>query len=132
MFRKPFANADTQQDVKPWEKRFEKGGKAVEEEEGESVAESGRFFIRNLPYVCSEEDLEELFSKYGPLSEVYLPVDKLTKKPKGFAFITFMMPEHAVKAFSDLDGTVFKVGLYSYYKHKADYNNLVLVTNDKQ
>lgn len=26
----------------------------------------------------------------------------------GFAFVTFMMPEHAVQAFNDLDGHVFQ------------------------
>ena len=26
----------------------------------------------------------------------------------GFAFITFMMPEHAVEAFNELDGRVFQ------------------------
>lgn len=30
-------------------------------------------------------------------------------KPKGFAFITYMMPEHAVKALAELDGQVFQV-----------------------
>ena len=48
----------------------------------------------------------------GPLTEVNLPVDSLTKKVKGFAFITFMIPEHAVKAFSELEGTVFQVNKY--------------------
>ena len=50
-----------------------------------------------------------LSSITGPLTEVNLPIDSLTKKIKGFAFITFMMPEHAVKAFTELDGTTFQV-----------------------
>lgn len=45
----------------------------------------------------------------GPLTEVHLPVDSLTKNVKGFGFVTFMIPEHAVKAFTELDGTVFQV-----------------------
>ena len=48
----------------------------------------------------------------GPLTEVHLPVDTLTKKTKGFAFITYMIPEHAVKAFSELDGTSFMVNTH--------------------
>lgn len=36
-------------------------------------------------------------------------MDKSTMKPKGFAFITYMMPEHAVKALAELDGQVFQV-----------------------
>ena len=52
-----------------------------------------------------------LFSKYGPLSEVLLPVDRVTKKGKGIAFITFLMPEHGVLAFNELDRQIFQVGL---------------------
>ena len=73
----------------------------------ESVGESGRIFIRNLPYSATEDDISALFSKFGPLSETTVPVDKNTRKYKGFAFVTFMMPEHAVKAFSELDGSTF-------------------------
>ena len=49
------------------------------------------------------------FLQTGPLTEVHLPIDNITKKVKGYAFITFMMPEHAVKAYAELDGTVFLV-----------------------
>lgn len=31
----------------------------------ENVAESGRIFIRNLPYTISENELQLLFEKYG-------------------------------------------------------------------
>ena len=51
-----------------------------------------------------------LYSFTGPLTEVSLPIDTLTKKLKGFAFVTYMIPEHAVKAFSELDGIIFQVG----------------------
>lgn len=33
-------------------------------------------------------------------------MDSITRKSKGFGVITFLMPEHAVKAYSELDGTV--------------------------
>lgn len=42
----------------------------------------------------------------GPLSEVSLPVDKVTRAPKGFGTVTFLMPEHAVTAYTELDGSV--------------------------
>ncbi|XP_074526103.1 putative RNA-binding protein 19 [Halichoeres trimaculatus] len=82
--------------------------KLKEDEEEEDVAESGRLFIRNLPYTCSEEEITELFSKHGPLSEVLFPIDNLTKKPKGFAFVTYMIPENAVTALAQLDGHIFQ------------------------
>ena len=38
-----------------------------------------------------------------------LPVDRFTKKIKGFAHVKFSPPEIAVKALADLDGSVFQV-----------------------
>uniref|UniRef100_A0A8D0AZ99 Probable RNA-binding protein 19 n=1 Tax=Sander lucioperca TaxID=283035 RepID=A0A8D0AZ99_SANLU len=82
--------------------------KLKEDEEEEDVADSGRLFIRNLPYTCSEEEIKELFAKHGPLSEMLFPIDNLTKKPKGFAFVTYMIPENAVTALAQLDGHIFQ------------------------
>jgi len=31
----------------------------------ESIAESGRIFIRNLPFITTEEELQTIFEKYG-------------------------------------------------------------------
>ncbi|XP_026684167.1 probable RNA-binding protein 19 [Diaphorina citri] len=73
----------------------------------EDIAESGRIFVRNLSYTVTEDDLTKLFEKYGPLAEVILPIDKETDKTKGFALVTFLMPEHATQAYQHLDGTVF-------------------------
>nr|XP_015828071.2 probable RNA-binding protein 19 isoform X2 [Nothobranchius furzeri] len=78
------------------------------DEEEEDVSESGRLFIRNLPYTCTEEEMKELFTKHGPLSEVLFPIDSLSKKPKGFAFVTYMIPENAVTALAELDGHIFQ------------------------
>jgi multiple RNA-binding domain-containing protein 1 len=83
-----------------------------EQEEGvkqtETVGDSGRIFLRNLSYTVTEDDIREVFEEFGPLSEVNLPIDKMTRKSKGFAFVTFMMPEHAVQAFSQLDGSTLQ------------------------
>ncbi|CAH1372547.1 unnamed protein product [Tenebrio molitor] len=72
----------------------------------EDIAESGKIFIRNLSYTTTEDDIETLFKNFGPLAEVNLPVDSVSKKIKGFGTVTFVMPEHAVKAYGDLDGNV--------------------------
>ena len=62
------------------------------------VIESGKVFVRNLPYTTTEEDLQEIFKQYGEVSEVDLPVDHITSKVKGFATITFLYPQNAVEA----------------------------------
>ena len=74
----------------------------------ENIEENGRLFVRNLNYQCTVEDLEELFKQYGPTTEINLPIDQLTQKIKGYAFITFMFPEHAKSAFQELDRSTFQ------------------------
>lgn len=76
--------------------------------ETEPIGESGRLFVRNLNYSCKVDDLEELFSKYGEISDIHYPIDKTTSLPKGFAYVEFMFPNDAVKAYEELNGTIFQ------------------------
>lgn len=85
--------------------------------------ENGRLFVRNLCYACKEEDLEKLFKPYAPLVETNMPIDQFSKKPKGFAYITFMFPEKALKAFSDLDGTIFQGRMLHILPGKSKQDN---------
>ncbi|KAJ2498315.1 Multiple RNA-binding domain-containing protein 1 [Coemansia sp. RSA 1972] len=71
------------------------------------IHETGRLFVRNLPYMATEDDLRTTFEPFGPLSEVHMPISKDTKRPKGFAYIAYLLPEHAVKAYKALDNKVF-------------------------
>ena len=108
-----------------WEKRGEKPWElktallSSKEAEPESIAESGRLFIRNLSYLTTEEHLTELFGKFGPLTEATIPLDKVTGKPTGLGFVTFMLPEHAVKAYEALDGQIFQGRLMHILPAKA-------------
>lgn len=47
------------------------------------------------------------FVYQGPITEVIVPIDKVTRKIKGYGIITFLFPEHAIKAYSELDGNIF-------------------------
>ena len=76
--------------------------------EDETIADSGRLFLRNLSYTVTEDSLTETFEKFGPLTEVTIPLDRNTNRPTGLGFVTFMLPEHAVKAYESLDGQVFQ------------------------
>ena len=78
-----------------------------ENEEEVDLAESGRLFVRNLPFSCSEDDLTGYFSKFGPIADVSIPVDALGKR-KGFGYVLFVVPEHAVEALSRADGKSFQ------------------------
>uniref|UniRef100_A0A915ARL0 RRM domain-containing protein n=1 Tax=Parascaris univalens TaxID=6257 RepID=A0A915ARL0_PARUN len=73
-----------------------------------AILETGRLFLRNLPYSCTEDDLQYLLKKYGEVADLQMIINKKTGMCKGFAIVTYVFPENAVAAFSALDGTIFK------------------------
>ncbi|KAL2244495.1 UNVERIFIED_CONTAM: putative RNA-binding protein 19 [Sesamum indicum] len=79
-----------------------------QENKNEEVLESGRLFIRNLPYTATEEELEEHFSKYGTISQVHIVIDKDTRRSKGIAFVLFALPESAARALEEMDSSIFQ------------------------
>jgi multiple RNA-binding domain-containing protein 1 len=84
----------------------------TEEKEEENpwslIGDTGRLFVRNLPFSTTEEELKEYFERFGNLTEIHLPIYKDTKFQKGYAFIQFMMPEHAVDAYAKCHGDIFQ------------------------
>ncbi|XP_020103411.1 multiple RNA-binding domain-containing protein 1-like [Ananas comosus] len=77
-------------------------------DEKKQALETGRLFIRNLPYTTTEEDLMELFSQFGDVSHVHLVVDKDTKRSKGIGYVLFSLPESAIRALEELDNSSFQ------------------------
>ncbi len=72
--------------LKIWQLKASLGG-GGSSSEVESIVESGRIFVRNLPFTTQEEALSDLFAKYGPLTEIILPLDKITNKATGGLWI---------------------------------------------
>jgi len=63
-----------------------------------------RLFVGNLPYDVTEAELKEHFSAAGPLSYAYLPTDRESGKPRGFAFVEFhdrAQAEEAIRRFNN-------------------------------
>ncbi|KRY86568.1 Serine/arginine-rich splicing factor 12 [Trichinella pseudospiralis] len=46
-------------------------------------------YIRNVPYEARDDELRAMFSKYGPVRDVYIPLDYYTRRPRGFAYIEY-------------------------------------------
>jgi RNA recognition motif-containing protein len=64
---------------------------------------SVRLFIGNLPYTATEADLREHLSGAGAPSQVVLPVDRETGRPRGFAFVDYVdrgVAEEAIRRFN--------------------------------
>ncbi|KAF0682855.1 Aste57867_25042 [Aphanomyces stellatus] len=84
----------------------------------DEAAPTSRLFIRNLPYSCVEEDLQELFAGYGAISELHMPLDD-NKRTKGFGFVLFQSIADAEKARAALDGKPFQGRLMHVLPAKA-------------
>lgn len=69
---------------------------------------SSRLFVGNLPYDATEEELREHFSQAGPVTSVFIPLDRETSRSRGFAFIEFGESAHAAAAISQLHQKAFR------------------------
>ena len=99
-----------------------------EEEEEDDLEASGRLFLRNLPYTCTEDDIVELFEPFGEVRAVHVPIDEM-KRSKGYGFVAFMFPEEAEKALASLDGTSFQGRLLHILPAKKSETKKVESTN---
>ena len=72
------------------------------------IGQTGRLFLRNLPFVTTDADLMELHAPYGAVTDATIVCDKSTGKSKGFALVTFAKPAEAVAAYQALDGSIFQ------------------------
>ncbi|MBK9240573.1 MAG: RNA-binding protein [Acidobacteria bacterium] len=49
-----------------------------------------RLFVGNMPYGATEADLRAHFAPVGDPSQVVIPVDRETGRPRGFAFVEYI------------------------------------------
>jgi len=66
-----------------------------------------RLFVGNLAYSTTEADLRSYFGTVAAPSQVVLPVDRETGRPRGFAFVEFADRAHAEQAIQKFNGQVF-------------------------
>lgn len=64
-----------------------------------------KLYVGNLSYDITENDLQDLFSKHGPVTEVAIMQDRATGRARGFGFVTMATPEGAQAAIAALNGT---------------------------
>lgn len=63
-----------------------------------------KLFVGNLSFDTTENDLQDLFATAGPVTEVNMVMDRMTNRPRGFAFVTMATPEAAQAAIQALSG----------------------------
>ena len=65
-----------------------------------------RLFVGNLSYTTTEADLRAHFGAIAPPSQIVLPVDRETGRPRGFAFVEYQDRAHAERAIQQVNGQV--------------------------
>jgi nucleolin len=69
--------------------------------------DSRKLFVAGLPDSITEEVLRQLFEATGgTVSEISLPKDRATGRPRGFGFVTLATAEEAQAARDSLDGSM--------------------------
>jgi len=63
-------------------------------------------YVGNLAYRAQRDDLQALFAQYGQVNSVRIMNDRVTRRPRGYAFIE-MESNGAYEALSQLDNTDF-------------------------
>lgn len=61
-------------------------------------------YVSNLSFHTSEEDLKDLFSKYGSVDSAKIIMDRETNRSRGFAFVEMPSEEDGNAALNGLNG----------------------------
>lgn len=75
---------------------------------------SAKVFVGNLNFQTTSTQLEQHLAEAGQIVDIYLPNDRATGRPRGFAFVEFSTPEEAAKAIElfnekELDGRALRI-----------------------
>src|SRR5207253_4200972 len=65
---------------------------------------SSKVFVGNLDFKTSRDEVQNLFSQVGTIKDVFLPTDRESGRPRGFAFVEFESDDDAQKAIQKFDG----------------------------
>lgn len=61
-------------------------------------------YIANIPFKANENDVRELFARYGQVASVRIVLDKETQKSRGFGFVMMNNDLEASQAIQGLNG----------------------------
>lgn len=64
-----------------------------------------KLYVGNLSWSTTDEGLRSAFERFGEVSDAKVITDRDTGRSRGFGFVTFNQPEHAMAAVSEMDGS---------------------------
>jgi RNA recognition motif-containing protein len=66
---------------------------------------NSKLYVGNLSFKTTEDELRAAFGQFGSVTDVYVAMDKMTGRPRGFAFVTMGTGDEAKAAAEKLNGT---------------------------
>jgi len=67
-----------------------------------------KIYVGNLAFDVTEDELSAEFGAYGKVESVAIPADKISGRPKGFAFVEMSSNSEAKAAITELNGKMWK------------------------
>ena len=65
-----------------------------------------RLYVGGLPYQTTEQDLVDLFTQVGQVTDASVITDRETGRSKGFGFVEMSTTQQAQSAIERLNGTL--------------------------
>ena len=66
---------------------------------------NSKLYVGNMSFKTTEDELRQAFGQFGSVTDVYVAMDKMTGRPRGFAFVTMGTAEESKAAAEKLNGT---------------------------
>mmetsp|Transcript_3770 Transcript_3770/g.5775 ORF Transcript_3770/g.5775 Transcript_3770/m.5775 type:complete len:246 (+) Transcript_3770:104-841(+) len=73
------------------------------QDNGGGAEEEVKLYVGNLDYATDENKLREAFGEFGKVTDVFLPIDRVSSRPRGFGFVSFETRAAAEEAISKMD-----------------------------
>lgn len=67
-----------------------------------------KIYVGNLSFNVTEDEVSAEFGTYGKVDSVVIPFDKISGRPKGFAFVEMSSKSEAEAAIAGLNGATLK------------------------
>jgi RNA recognition motif-containing protein len=65
---------------------------------------NSKLYVGNLSFKTTEDELRSAFGQFGSVTDVYVAMDKMTGRPRGFAFVTMGTGDEAKTAAEKMNG----------------------------
>ena len=87
-----------EEEIEEYEKEENEKNKSQNQKKEKNQKKTNGIFISGIPYLTTEEELIDLFSKYGTITEIKLPKYQDSGKNRGYCHIYYDSKKSALKA----------------------------------